>query len=360
MANIIDNKDGLVFSPQLKPENVKAGVILLGVKGECTGADTYTGTTEITPDLTEQRFETAKKFVKDNLKVKAVPAGFLAGYISNKIDLGKTKHPITISDASEAVYLKPYITKEGYGKEDTMGNDEYVLSISDSEKSKLIGSNIKKGVTILGVNGTAPNMGFTSSKSSVKATNRLGSIIKSVDFTGQSYKFSENDLYAFFDGYQALESVNFGTLDFSQVANMYSMFYFCYLLETVDFSNITPPTNVLTNMLYMFYGCLAITTLDFSNWDTSGVTNMNNAFTSCSHLANVTWGSNWGANVSITEFRVNDCPLTHNSCLDLFNKLANKTETATPAATLVISTTTKALMSEDEIKIATDKGWTVS
>jgi hypothetical protein len=102
------------------------------------------------------------------------------------------------------------------------------------------------------------------------------------------------------------------------------------------------------------------TTIDLSEVNTDEVTTMSSMLSYCSNLTNLTLGENWGINTGVTSFGLSQCPLTHDSCLDVFNKLADKTQTATTSATLSIKSTTKALMSDDEIKIATDKGWTVS
>ena len=115
-------------------------------------------------------------------------------------------------------------------------------------------------------------------------------------------------------------------------------------------------TSAIINMKYMFNGCFYLTSLDLSTWNTASVTKMDGMFGACYSLTSLTLGSDWASNSSIKTFDLSACPLTHDSCLDVFNKLATKTS----SATLTLNSTTKALMSEDEIKIATDKGWTVS
>ena len=82
---------------------------------------------------------------------------------------------------------------------------------------------------------------------------------------------------------------------------------------------------------------------------------MSYMFYYCTSLANLTLGQDWGINTEITSLDLSYCPLTHDSCLDVFNKLA----TRGISATLKLKSTTKALMSEDEIAIATNKNWVV-
>ena len=141
--------------------------------------------------------------------------------------------------------------------------------------------------------------------------------------------------------------------------NLYiNMFNDCESLTSLDLSSFN--TSLVTNMSSMFFGCASLTSLDLSSFNTSLVTNMGSMFYGCYKLSTLTLGPDWGINTSISSFDLSYCPLTHDSCLDVFNKLADKTQTATTSATLKLSSTTKALMSDDEIAIATAKGWTVS
>lgn len=123
-----------------------------------------------------------------------------------------------------------------------------------------------------------------------------------------------------------------------------------------DLDVSTFDTSTISNMNSMFSDCFYLKSLDLSTWNTASVTKMDGMFEACYSLTSLTLGSDWASNSSITSFSLYYCPLTHDSCLDVFNKLATKTS----SATLELSSTTKALMSDDEIKIATAKGWTVS
>ena len=108
-----------------------------------------------------------------------------------------------------------------------------------------------------------------------------------------------------------------------------------------------------------FCGLSALTSLDLSNFDTSKVTSMYSMFDYCYRLTSLTLGPNWASNNRITSFDLSSCPLTKESVLDVLNKLADRTAT-TDKPTLKLKSTVKALLSDDEIKIATDKGWTVA
>ena len=78
-----------------------------------------------------------------------------------------------------------------------------------------------------------------------------------------------------------------------------------------------------------------------------------NMFLMCKNLTNVTWSNNWSIGVNCS-----DCPLSHNTVIDLFNKLIDISSGTN--LTLQFSSTTKSYMSEEEIAIATDKGWTIA
>ena len=161
-----------------------------------------------------------------------------------------------------------------------------------------------------------------------------------------------------FSSCKLLTSLNLSSFDTSTVSDMSGMFNVCMSLTSLDLSNFD--TSKVTDMRSMFNYCTSLTSLDLSSFDTSKVTNMLGMFDDCKSLSTLTLGSNWGINTSISSFYLSSCPLTHNSCLDVFNKLADKTQTATTSATLTLKSSTKALMSSTEIAIATNKGWTVS
>ena len=162
-----------------------------------------------------------------------------------------------------------------------------------------------------------------------------------------------------FSSCSKLSSLDLSKFDTSACTDMGGMFNSCSKLPSITFGDKWD-TSSCTNMSGMFYNCSSLTSLDLSNFDTSACTSMRYAFDNCSSLTSLTLGADWGINASITSFGLAYCPLTHDSCLDVFNKLADKTQTATTSATLNLNSTTRALMSADEIKIATDKGWTVS
>ena len=84
-----------------------------------------------------------------------------------------------------------------------------------------------------------------------------------------SYLFSE---------LTALNSINFGNFNTSNVTDMSYMFWGCNILTTLNVPNFN--TSNVTDMSYMFC-CDSLTSLNLSNFDTSNVTNMEYMFLGC-------------------------------------------------------------------------------
>ena len=170
---------------------------------------------------------------------------------------------------------------------------------------------------------------------------------------------SVTDMASMFSGMNSILSLDLSNFDTSSVKFMSYMFSQCSYLKSLNLSSFN--TSSVTEMGGMFQDCGYLSSLDLSSFDTSNVTfGGYSMFMGCYSLTNLTLCPNWGINTSDNYCYLADCPLTHDSCLDVFNKLADKTQTATTSATLTLKSTTKALMSDTEIAIATNKGWTVS
>jgi surface protein len=203
----------------------------------------------------------------------------------------------------------------------------------------------------------------------------------------------------------------------SGVTNMCAMFNRCHLLkQELDVSNwdVSKVTSLemtfnttrlalkgvskwnvsgVTNMHATFRRCIETDPdeLDFSKWDTSKVTNMTQMFanqemgdddadcpqeildwslTRIKHLPAIPTGcttSNMfkndyklttinGANTISASVSFEDCPLTHDSALVIINAL----DSTVSSCSIVFSKSTYATLSEAEIKIGTDKGWSIS
>lgn len=147
----------------------------------------------------------------------------------------------------------------------------------------------------------------------------------------------------------AITEVDVGTFDTTAVTNMQYMFYDCIRLVRLNLSNFR--TSKVTNITAMFGNCRCLYDLDFSNLDTSAVTSTPIAmFNECPNLTNLKVGK---INKS---FKFSGCnQLSHESLLNVIAAL----EATEDALTLTIGSTNLAKLTEEEIAVATEKGWTV-
>ena len=211
--------------------------------------------------------------------------------------------------------------------------------------------------------------------------------IKSIDLSNFRNKTTSQIYVNFmFDGCNSVESIDISGMDFSNAksgADYYglsqlfkdcsklstlilpptvsfnnsgmslnNMFRGCSSLTTLDLSNFDT-TNV-EYMELMFYDCASLTSLDLSSFDTTNVTTMSSMFLNCYKLSNLTLGTDWASNSSISSFSLSSCPLTHESAVDVINKLATRSNSP------VITFSNKVGLYQSEIDVATNKGWSVS
>ena len=131
-------------------------------------------------------------------------------------------------------------------------------------------------------------------------------------------------------------------------------------------------------MYRTFQNCKKATSLDLTCWNLENFTSLQQAFQDCIELTSVklNQGSNKITNVTNTftgctkltyleppmldkvttaTFDLSSCPLDVGSAVRVMNSLG----TSTTSQVLKFSATTLALLSSDQIAIATNKGWTV-
>lgn len=151
-----------------------------------------------------------------------------------------------------------------------------------------------------------------------------------------------------------LTSLNVSSFDTSNVTDMSVMFSECCGLTTLDLSNFN--TSNVTTMNQMFYNCESLTSLNLSSFDMINMTD-NGAtygmFAKCNQLSNLQAPKNINANMDFS-----DCPLTHDSLMDIINNLITTPYTQTK--TLTLGVTNLAKLTDEEKVIATGKGWTLA
>ena len=157
------------------------------------------------------------------------------------------------------------------------------------------------------------------------------------------------DMSLMFNGCQRLTTLDLTNFNTSKVINMHGMFANCSNLKTLDLTNFN--TSNVTNINDMFYGCSILSDLYF-NCDISKLNITDSPFGRCDSLTNVV-GKFEGTKDNLY---LSSCPLTAQSAMVFINGLATVTE----KRTLALSRTTYDSLTNEQIAIATSKGWTVT
>lgn len=158
-----------------------------------------------------------------------------------------------------------------------------------------------------------------------------------------------------FSGCTSLKSILWGNIKVHS-GSFSNMFFACKSLTSIDTSFLDPEYNAIANINSMFNQCNLLETVDLSNLKTSIMNSAANAFLGCKSLTNVVFEDNCFSNDGLTKLDLSDSPLTHDCAVDIFNKLATRTN----SPTLKLSATTKGYLTESEMAIATGKGWVIA
>ena len=243
---------------------------------------------------------------------------------------------------------------------------------------------------------------------SMPNTKQLGSNVAAVYYAGKrSVKPGERCVLIGGSGNRLIRSLDVSGWDFEAADNM-------RLSAASNLKTLTLPDNMtlanVTNMYACFYDCNNLQSLDTSKWTLANVTNMYGCFIDCANLreldlssCNITKCVNWGywilsdknletlriglidfslcgavdfldgTNIRVltgtlrgikNNFTAKSNRMTRDSCMVVINGL----ETVTEAKTLTLGANNKPVslggkgsdpISDDDLKIAKDKGWTV-
>lgn len=240
--------------------------------------------------------------------------------------------------------------------------------------SNLIADNIKEGTEIFGVQG------------SVKVNDNNAKILTSIQIRNSS---SELGVVRLIEEVPEITLLNFGTytrainlfkncqslkkapfIDTSKVSTAYNMFYDCQSLKEIPQYN----TKNFTNCGSIFYNCISLETipkLDLSSCMSLG----SDSFYNCSKLTNLGGFLNLGKgytrksnNDSSYKLDLSYCTeLTHDSLMNVINNLYDLNLTYNVAGggklytqILVLGAANLAKLTEEEIAIATSKGWNIT
>ena len=153
--------------------------------------------------------------------------------------------------------------------------------------------------------------------------------------------------------YCAFTEISIAGWTCSKCTSMVLMFRGCYNLTTVDMSGCD--TSSVTSMMYMFNQCYAISSVDMSGCDVSSCTNFFGMFVNGANPSDFKAPSNIKVSVDFSAATA----LSVDSLNSIIAGLYDYSDTD-DTYTLTIGSTNLAKLTDDEIAVATAKGWTVA
>lgn len=213
-------------------------------------------------------------------------------------------------------------------------------NVSVSGDNNLTAENIKKDVSIFGVEGI-----FEGEEYSINDASYLFSGGVRLDVMDQLINRCKNltDTYNMFYDCTTLTELDLTGLNMDNLTNAQAMFQGCINLKSVTlafknqissinfsslFNNCMALTSVNTEewkckarlLMQIFYNCSSITSINLNGVDVSSVSNFQNAFFGCSNLVDLdisnwkmTGGGYWGL---YTNNMLSNCPKLSNKSLD--------------------------------------------
>lgn len=191
-----------------------------------------------------------------------------------------------------------------------------------------------------------------------------------IDLTGFDTSNVTNMNSAFY-GCINVKTLNLSNFNTSKVESMYGMFEKCRnMIGKLDLSNFD--TSNVSTMANMFRDLsLDVTELDISNFDMSKVTNISYMFYGGIHVERLkinnhhnlgkAYKTNENANYFAYTLDIsNMARLQHDDIMDVINGLYDIATAGVKTQKLVLGTINLKKLTEDEIAIATNKGWNVS
>lgn len=169
------------------------------------------------------------------------------------------------------------------------------------------------------------------------------------------------DMSHMFDGCSSLTTIPL--LDISKVTTMDNTFFDCSSLITIPQLN----TSNVKRLSHTFMYCRSLTSIP--QLDASGIINMESIFEGCPNITTLGGFTNLGqaylttqsANYWAYSLNLADSTnITHDSLMNVINNLYNIASKGCNTQRLYLGSTNLAKLTNEEIAIATNKGWTVS
>lgn len=213
----------------------------------------------------------------------------------------------------------------------------------------------------------------------------VGNLIRNCENNVLSLKFSTSNIsnfQYFFNNCNNLATIP--EIDTSNATNVNYMFSGCSALHTIpelDFSNVTsstylfqsclnlkrlPNLNLIknTSLNYTFYGCSALISIGEIRCDSVSSISTVFGYSNISTLMHIGGFKNLGMKSSVSGTSssfLNYLPnLTHESAVNIINGLYDRASAGYSVLTLKFHANTLAKLTDEEIAIATNKGWTIS
>ena len=183
--------------------------------------------------------------------------------------------------------------------------------------------------------------------------------LKNLDLSGFNTS-KVTDMSNMFRACTSLISLNVSELDTSNVTNMSGMIFGLENITSLDVSKWN--VSKVTNMDYMFSQCTLLESLDLSRWDVSKVTSAEDILEWSNRLKTIIAGHESEPNVTalngfkLSIYLANSNNLNYESVYALFRGVAKVTTTKTITFPKVM----QGKLDAAKVKIATDKGWTVT
>ena len=269
----------------IKPENIKLGVNILGIEGN------------VAPDKPDQ-----EKTIYPSEEEQIVEAdnGFeLAKVIAKPVETESFNVAPSTSEqivkASEGKYIKEVVVEAIEDLEPEIAEQEEELAGLEAEVNALQPK--EKGDIQYMIDETNSCAGLFDNYSGTSlpfvADLDTSNVTRMNQMFNSCYALISLDLSNFktnnvtymtqmFKTCRSLTTLDLSSFDTSNVLSMMEMFYSCSALTSLDVSNFN--TSKVTDMQSMFNGCSSLEELDLSSFDTSKVTNMNTMFNGCSSL----------------------------------------------------------------------------
>ena len=154
-----------------------------------------------------------------------------------------------------------------------------------------------------------------------------------------------------------LTSIDLSKLGLSDECDMSNMFAYCSKLTSIDYSNTKFHRG---SMLKMFINCRSLTSANFINLSDLGFCDLRqiyNMFAYCSKLTSLNFPGFGHISSGPDVFDLSSCPLDHDSLMSIFT-VDRKYEHS--QLSVKLSSTSKALLTDEEKAAITAKGYTIA